>query len=261
MRPDMGKVIKEGARKGSSNPGLKTGLRIRDCGDFDDSDLPARLPSFLSRHQRNGSKDSSENWNPLRRFLQKNINQPWNRVYAEICASIDRRSKEGQSVFEILGHLTEGKFSEFFVDTQDLLQKRPRLRYRNKKPTIIRIEFLSSVEIVFKGQIADYFKNWVVVKKVKLNSPSFLFSRRYNQVVVEKKTAGWIVEYRDFYDPEEVIYKKETSTGIVLQRRKDLSGLPTTFIIKTKTPNRKELKEINRLLSLTEPKEKEQPAA
>jgi hypothetical protein len=37
---------------------------------------------------------------PLQRFLEKNVGRPWNDVYSEMCASLDKRKATGQHIFD-----------------------------------------------------------------------------------------------------------------------------------------------------------------
>jgi hypothetical protein len=45
--------------------------------------------------------------NPLERFLHKNVNRPWDKVYAEVCTGLDRRSVSGNHVFQHLYDFVE----------------------------------------------------------------------------------------------------------------------------------------------------------
>ena len=121
----------------------------------------------------------SVNLNPLRRFLEKNIGQPWNKVYSEICLVADKRNREGHDFLDKLRWLTSGYFPDFFVDSETgLLQKSKRTRYKATRPNITRIEFLSSVEVVFAGQKFNSPNNWVTIKKIRLCSILKLFTPR-----------------------------------------------------------------------------------
>ncbi len=81
MRQDMYKVIVERPRSGKrAHPAA---LRLRN-----DLDGPMRL----GMRARYGHLDLNENLQPLRRYLQAQIGRPWDKVYSEICARIDRRN-------------------------------------------------------------------------------------------------------------------------------------------------------------------------
>lgn len=42
-----------------------------------------------------GSKYFTDNFAPIRRFLEKNVGRPWDKVYSEMCKDADLRSLEG----------------------------------------------------------------------------------------------------------------------------------------------------------------------
>ncbi|HXR89832.1 MAG TPA: hypothetical protein VN750_06060, partial [Steroidobacteraceae bacterium] len=44
--------------------------------------------------------DLNENLQPLRRYLQAQIGRPWDKVYSEICARIDRRNTVQQHIHQ-----------------------------------------------------------------------------------------------------------------------------------------------------------------
>jgi hypothetical protein len=90
MRSDMQKVLTERERWGSSAPNRKAGKKIRPIDVSEDDDEPRRL----SRAQLYGSKWKSftDVLGPLRRFLRKNVDRPWDKVYSEIREHLDGRS-------------------------------------------------------------------------------------------------------------------------------------------------------------------------
>ena len=102
MRSDMHKVIVERPRLLRSTwTNRKTALRLDanrsaqalDAGDDFDGG-PHRASS--SRHQ----KWLNENLAPLKRYLQKQVGRPWDKVYSEISQTIDKRSAVGLHVLQ-----------------------------------------------------------------------------------------------------------------------------------------------------------------
>jgi len=88
MRADMGKVLVERPRPGSrdgSRPrkGYRTLLR-KELAEGS----PRTKEGMLARS--GGTRWFNEHLAPLRRFLNSNAGRPWNKVYAEICAHVDR---------------------------------------------------------------------------------------------------------------------------------------------------------------------------
>ena len=101
MRDDMFKVIVERPRRVNSNAYKGDGRPFRNR-----EELAGVLGMKMGY---NDSKGLNENLAPLKRFLEKQVNRPWDKVYAEIRAVIDARSTVKQ---HILQHLND------FVETQ-----------------------------------------------------------------------------------------------------------------------------------------------
>ena len=88
MRDDMFKVIVERPRLGGS-------VSIeRPVGAFDED---ARAHESL-KHRHMQRKWLNENLNPLRRWLERQVDRPWDKVYSELCAGIDVRSTVQQHI-------------------------------------------------------------------------------------------------------------------------------------------------------------------
>src|SRR6185437_7346824 len=81
MRSDMYKVIVERPRSGKRT--RPAALRLRN-----DLDGPMRLGMRACYDYL----DLNENLQPLRRYLRAQLGRPWDKVYSEICARIDRRN-------------------------------------------------------------------------------------------------------------------------------------------------------------------------
>jgi hypothetical protein len=83
MRSDMDKVLVERPRRGGH--GARKGRLPRD---------PEALPRFLGLRRQakehGDFKHLNENLAPLGRYLERQVNRPWNKVYSEICARIDK---------------------------------------------------------------------------------------------------------------------------------------------------------------------------
>jgi hypothetical protein len=89
MRPDMAKVIVERPRYGSRSRGMAKGCR-RALQRLADEGPPAR--EGMKRRHRGGTKSLNEHLGPLRRYLDAQVGRPWDKVFSEICAHIDRAS-------------------------------------------------------------------------------------------------------------------------------------------------------------------------
>jgi hypothetical protein len=91
MRKDMFKVIVERPRWGS-------GARARNRAvDLDDE---ASARETTAHRDRDRFKSLNENLNPLKRWLEAQVGRPWDKVYAELCEGIDRRSTVQQHIHQ-----------------------------------------------------------------------------------------------------------------------------------------------------------------
>jgi hypothetical protein len=91
MREDMYKVIVERPRRGKE--GSAAAARLRK--DFDG-------PMRLGMRAGYGYRSLNENLAPLRRYLLAQLGRPWNKVFSEICAGIDRRNTVQQHIHQHL---------------------------------------------------------------------------------------------------------------------------------------------------------------
>jgi hypothetical protein len=89
MREDMYKVIVERPRRGKEGDAFAARLR----NDFDG-------PTRLGMRAGYGYRSLNENLAPLRRYLRAQVGRPWNKVFSEICAGIDRRNTVQQHIHQ-----------------------------------------------------------------------------------------------------------------------------------------------------------------
>jgi len=89
----MSKVILERARRGRPND--RAARRGRN-----DLEGPQKLAirAFYDRDWH--GKETRDHLSPLRRYLRSQVGRPWNTVYSEICAGIDRRSAVQRHLLE-----------------------------------------------------------------------------------------------------------------------------------------------------------------
>jgi hypothetical protein len=88
MRADMAKVLVERPRH-SSREGAKPGkgYRKRVARMMADGGTPV-FERMTARY--NWTRSFNEHLGPLRRYVQSQVGRPWNKVYSEICARVDR---------------------------------------------------------------------------------------------------------------------------------------------------------------------------
>ena len=165
MRSDMSKVVIERPRYGHKDPSKKTGKRIHryDPGD-EYEDLPQREPASKGR----GTKEFTDFLNPLERFLRSNVGRPWDKVYSELCAHLDRRKTTGRHVFQ---HLEDFVEVDCFVGDDGVLYAGSQYDIES----IVRIGEKSPI-ITRHRAIGEY-----------RGSPSFYVDPRSGLLCLEKK--------------------------------------------------------------------------
>lgn len=99
MRTDMAKVIVERPRKGGYNS------RKGRLDNIDLEDLP--LKEGIKRPHIGNEKELNENLKPLERFLMKNCNRPWDKVFAEISENIRLTNTVQRHVLQHLDWMIE----------------------------------------------------------------------------------------------------------------------------------------------------------
>lgn len=109
MKPYFSKLLTEKERRGSRARSKKTGGRVRYIPDHDYDEEPIRLPISRRRQYGYDGKELSDSLNPLFGILLKNVGRPWDKVYSELCAGLDRRSVSGLHVFQHMKDYVETK--------------------------------------------------------------------------------------------------------------------------------------------------------
>lgn len=89
MRPDFAKVLVEHERRGSykSYRDVRTSenrLHLVEDAEGIESDAPSKRSMLKPNVANYNGKEFSENLNPLRKWLKKNVGRPWNKIYSEL---------------------------------------------------------------------------------------------------------------------------------------------------------------------------------
>jgi hypothetical protein len=104
MRADMAKVIVERPRH-QGHAGRKPKGYHKRLQRFGEDGPPAR--EGIKARWQGGSKRFNEHLGPLRRYLDKQVGRPWNKVFSEICDHINRDSAVQDHVRDhVAGYVT-----------------------------------------------------------------------------------------------------------------------------------------------------------
>jgi hypothetical protein len=164
MREDMAHVIVERPRIIDGRP--RKG-RARPLEEY-----PKQLGMRRSQRERGGDKTLNENLAPLRRFLERQVGRPWDKVFSEIAARLRPDNTVQQHVRDHLKDFVATKprrgisswrggdgalwYQPLYVDPRDGILKRtdrlPEARQRREarkraNPPVERVELSSTREL------------------------------------------------------------------------------------------------------------------
>jgi len=105
MRHDMHEVIIERPREGSHWGHRRRMRRVdpKHVAKADPESLPLRMGHKRWVTLSGNYKLLNENLAPLRRYLLKQVNRPWNKVWSEVCANLKPTSTVQQHVRDHIG--------------------------------------------------------------------------------------------------------------------------------------------------------------
>lgn len=95
----MKKVVVEKPRRGSRQRNNKFGARLRYVPDHDYDEQPKKARGFES-YTAGSRKWFTDVLGPLSGFLRKNVGRPWDKVYSELSAGLDKRKTTGMHIFQ-----------------------------------------------------------------------------------------------------------------------------------------------------------------
>lgn len=99
VRSDMKKVVVERPRRGSRQRNNKFGARLPYVPDHDYDEQPKKAHGFES-YTAGSRKWFTDVLGPLGGFLRKNVGRPWDKVYSELSAGLDKRKTTGMHIFQ-----------------------------------------------------------------------------------------------------------------------------------------------------------------
>jgi len=106
MRDDMFEIIIERPRRGSrwmTHPRRARRMDAKVVAARDPDSLLAKLGMQRGAKMGRAHKGLNENLAPLRRYLEKQINRPWDKVWSDICQNLSINSTVQQHVRDHVG--------------------------------------------------------------------------------------------------------------------------------------------------------------
>lgn len=103
----MKKVVVERPRRGSRQRNNKFGARLRYIPDHDYEDQPRKPRGFQSYGTSGSRKWFTDVLGPLSGFLRKNVGRPWDKIYSELCAGLDKRKTTGKHIFDHVNDMVQ----------------------------------------------------------------------------------------------------------------------------------------------------------
>jgi hypothetical protein len=237
MRKDMFKVIVERERGNGNAPsgeksrsayGRSQRSKWKSEDEFEKIDKPSN--ESMKRSLGYNKKSLNENLNPLRRFMQKRIGRPWNKVWSEICAEINSDSTVQKHVLDhvddfVVKNVYLKDKKPFVVDpygyhhngeipvnsdnfrsvgyvhpTTGIFTKIPKAPKKLKKET--PVDF---VKISEDQQMHKIGANWFIVEVVA-------YDKKYDSDIRHIKDVLLGKYIRDFYTYATVYYNSITNT-------------------------------------------------
>ncbi len=232
MRNDLQHLLVERERFGSLKRSRKTALRLG--ADGEDCDGAFVIASW----GRGGygywdGKELNENLAPLRRFLEKSVGRSWNKIYSEIREQMDHRRATGLHILQHLKdmvqvHPGEKADTDLFVDPKTgILRKRSRPKPAAANRPVDSVHWRGGAW--FKLIECGAKKLWYVVE-YELPRPDDVCR---------------LVRYHDADAPRYGLTPGQTRTLYF----RDLPELLTKPVeIRRRTPNKKELSILRKLL-------------
>lgn len=160
MRKDMGKIITEKPRQGSDLPNAKYGKSIRwDGHDGNYDNEPKHQSSGARRQYGYEARSFTDVLGPIKRWLYKQVNRPWNKVYAELNETLDRRNVSQDHVFSHIWGWVE----------KDVFFGKDKLWHSTVYGGLVRDLYIHPRTGILKRQIVKEVEEKKPVTEVKFN--------------------------------------------------------------------------------------------
>lgn len=237
MRSDMGKVVVERERRGSSIPSAKTKLKIKHYDPDQDYDIPNRISSSPQRQYGYDYREFTDVLNPLRRYLQKHVGRPWDKIWSEIKATLDDRTTPGRHIFdhiksEVELHCTIGPDGVAVVKAHG---------YRREGERIVGLFVHPKTGILCRQGRERSPEIKTVPTMLKIEDGKFF----------ENIKGIWYITGYRYRDPNEIVqrFHHEILKREIIRRVKDLPEKDRRIMISKKQAGKRELRQLRKMLA------------
>lgn len=239
MRRDMDKVVVERERRGSSSPSAKTKLKIQHYDPDHDYDIPNRISSSPQRQYGYDFRESTDVLSPLRRYLQKHVGRPWDKVWSEIKATMDDRTVTGRHIFD---HI-KGEVELHCIIGPDGVAMQKAHGYRREGERVVGLYVHPETGILRFQPREKFAAPKAIPAMLKIKDGKF-----FENI----KGIWYITQYR-YRDPNEIVERRynEILKRTIVKRVKDLLEKDQRIMISKKQAGRKELKQVRKMLGTT----------
>jgi hypothetical protein len=248
MRSDMAKVVTETPRRGHGNKSKKVGGKLsKDEIELDDHG-PVKLPVSRWRQYGWNSKEFSDLLGPLRKYLRKQVNRPWDKVYSELSETLDKRSLTGLHIWDHVRQ--EVTINCFFDEKGDVVSLPKYFSAQPYKVTGLYVHPKTGL-LLFKKKTRIFFDSGAGKLRFELDKFALRYERPLNPddwriindlTVVQRVNGAWFMHSYKLLDPDQVVATKVINDRIYEVRRKDDKKCPTKTRICLRQLSKQEIK-------------------
>jgi hypothetical protein len=249
MRSDMFKVIVERPRDWKG--GYRRAARLRE--DFDG-------PVHLGMRAGYAGRFLNENLAPLRRYLRAQVGRPWNKVFSEISAGIDRRNTVQQHIHQHIDGfiaIRVGVSGDRLIDLDSLSSYRGgELRqelYVDPRTGLIRVNEQYRARHREIDERREQERAQLIARRRILNERTVLLrlDDLWFEIALAELPAGRVVERivdgqrkkRIVYDRRyDIVLRREVMLYMDSQERERLYGSVELYAVSKRQLSRREMK-------------------
>lgn len=216
MRKDMAKVVTEAPRYGHQWPSRKWGRTLTrneipvDNDELLDYDSGPLRTGRWSRQYGDEKKRFSDVLGPLRGYLRKQVGRPWDKVWSELSANLDKRSVSGSHIFD---HIKQEVQQECWLAVDGKVYYRRRYSPEPTEVTGLYVHPFTHL-LCYKQEVSwrRKFKGPDPLKLKKFGVTQDTVDRREGRYVIqdewtvwERTDHGWFIHTYREKDPKTIV--------------------------------------------------------